>query len=426
MGLFRNAGRLVSRGLKPTQKLRLTRAGLSYLGVWIALMAAGLHQQVNLILLVAGLAFGPLVASYFVSLMALWNVRVVRRVSAWVFSGEPLAIDYSLANASRFYAALALSVEDLASPLDKHIPDAAAVLPAVDFARVAPGTTGRLKWQGPTPGRGRYRFSTLELVTRSPFGLMERRKIVPAACELLVYPKIGQLARRWNQIHRESNESTRGHKHDRSAQQQEYHGLRDYRPGDSQRLIHWRTTARIGKPMVKEFEQEHDQALAILIDPWLPRTKVTAEQREALEASICFAATVCLETCRHAGRRLLLGWTGPTPGVRQGPASIKLLHDLLEQLAVMQSSSEAQVSSLLDALPPAMLRDAVIVLVSTRAVNLAEEAENTVRLAGGSARGMVGRILNLDSSRGVLTDLIQLVGGGQRAMLRPKEAVNEI
>ena len=104
--------------------------------------------------------------------------------------------------------------------------------------------------------------------------------------------------------------------------------------------------------MVKEFEQQNEQDLAILLDPWLPRTKVTAEQREALEQAIRFAATVCLETCRRQGRRLLLGWTGPTPGVRQGPASVKLLHELLEQLAVLRPSAEGRLAALLDVLPP--------------------------------------------------------------------------
>ena len=40
--------------------------------------------------------------------------------------------------------------------------------------------------------------------------------------------------------------------------------------------IHWRTSARRGELMVKEFEQQNEQDLAILIDPWLPRTKVAA------------------------------------------------------------------------------------------------------------------------------------------------------
>ena len=159
--------------------------------------------------------------------------------------------------------------------------------------------------------------------------------------------------------------------------------------------------------MVKEFEQQNEQDLAILLDPWLPRTKVTPEQREALEQAIRFAATVCLETCRHQGRRLLLGWTGPTPGVRQGPASVKLLHELLEQLAVLRPSTEGSLGALFDALPPAILREAVLIVVSTRPINLIEEAERSARLSGTSARSLLGRVILLDASRGDLDDLIQ-------------------
>ena len=127
--------------------------------------------------------------------------------------------------------------------------------------------------------------------------------------------------------------------------------------------------------MVKEFEQLNDQDLAILVDPWLPRSKATPEQREALEQVIRFAATVSLETCRRHGRRLTLGWTGATPGVCQGPASVKLLHEVLGQLAVLRASAEGSLAPLLDALPPATLREAILIVVSTRPINLLEEAD---------------------------------------------------
>ena len=103
--------------------------------------------------------------------------------------------------------------------------------------------------------------------------------------------------------------------------------------------------------MVKEFEQQEEQDMAILLDPWLPRTKVEPAQRETLESAIRFAATLCVETCRHQGRRILLGCTGASPTIRQGPASIKLLHELLELLAVSRPTSEGYLSSLFDAIP---------------------------------------------------------------------------
>src|SRR5262249_35916154 len=229
--------------------------------------------------------------------------------------------------------------------------------------------------------------------------------------ELIVYPRLGQLSRRWFLVQRQATENRRGQRHDRSAQQIEYHGLRDYRSGDSPRWVHWRTSARRGELMVKEFEQQNEQDLALLVAPWFPRSKATYEQRESVEQVISFAATICLETCRHHGRRLVLGWTGPSPGVRHGPASVKLLHELLEQLAVLRASSEGGLAELLDVLPPVVLREAMIIVVSTRPLNLLEEADRSRRLAGTSARGIAGRISLLNASQG---DLI--------ALFRPSES----
>jgi uncharacterized protein (DUF58 family) len=389
-----------------THRARWTGAGLGYMGVWLLLLITGLYQQINLLVLTAGLTLGPIVASYVISRKMLSRVEVSRRLPDFVFAGQPLALDYILENRRTFSAALALEVVDELSPVDKSAPNATRVVPRIFFDRVPPGERGRIRWQGPGLARGKYTFGELILKTRAPFGLQERSKLIPMPASLVVYPAIGRLARRWHQIHRESVQTTRGRRHDRTAQQQEYHGLREYRAGDSMRWIHWRTSARLGHPMVKEFEQQNDQELAVLLDGWLPRSKVTGGQRIALERAVQFAATVCYETCRVSGRRILLGWTGPTPGVREGPASVKLLHEMLESLAILRGSPEGHLAALIDAMPPAVFREAMILVVSTRPVNLAEEAERSSRLAEASLRGLASRVVMLDASRGDLDPLI--------------------
>jgi hypothetical protein len=163
--------------------------------------------------------------------------------------------------------------------------------------------------------------------------------------------------------------------------------------------------------MVKEFEQQSDQDLAVLLDPWLPRSKASAEQREAVERAIRFCATVCLETCRGSGRRILLGWTGPSPAVKHGPASIRLLHELLTSLALLRSTPEGHVGGLLDALPAGMLRDAMLLIVTTRPINLAEEYERSSRLNESTGLRLTGRTLLLDASRGDLDNYIRFDGG---------------
>ena len=403
----RRLGRWLIWSLWPNQRLRWTREGVFYFFVWLGLLVTGLLQQINLILLVAGLAAGPMVGSIFVSASMLRKLRVSRRVPSYVFSGEPLSIDYTLENDRRWSAALALILDDDMVPADRSVSGPSNLLPEAFFPRVAGRSKARVRWEGVAPRRGKYRFRSLDLATRSPFGLLERRVSISETALLTVYPSVGHLTRRWQHIHREASETRRGTRHHLSTQQQEYHGLRDYRPGDSPRWIHWRTSARLGQPMVKEFEQQHEQDLAILVDPWLPRAKATAEQRDALEAAISFAATVCFETCRHPGKRLLLGWSGPTPGVRQGPASVKLLHEFLEQLATLRHSSEANLSTLLDVVPPSTLRESLLIVVSTRPINLAEEAERSSRFSATALRGLLGRVTLLDASKGDLANLIQ-------------------
>jgi uncharacterized protein (DUF58 family) len=387
--------------------VRFTRAGAGYLAVWLGLLATGLYQQYNLILLTAGLAAGPLAASLFMSASMLRKLTLTRRPPQQLFEGEPLVLDYTLKNTRRTTAALAVDAQEELDPQDKSIPGAQVVRPRVAFERVGPGVAQPLRWQGPPLVRGKYNFASTDLATRSPFGLLERRVVLDLRQQVLVYPKIGTLTRRWRQLQRDSKETRRGRRHDRTAQQQEYHGLRDYRSGDSRRWIHWRTTARTGELMVKEFEQENEQQIAILLDPWLPRSKVSPENREALEKAIRFTATTCVDACRQGGRALLLGWTGTSPGVLQGSATVRLLHEVLELLATMRGSPEGKLAGLFESLPPAIIREAVIVLVSTRHVELNDALRGSPLLTEASMRGLTSRLHLLDVSRGDLDPYIE-------------------
>lgn len=412
---LRKLARAATAALRPSQSMRWTREGYGYGLVWLLLLGTGLYQQINLVLLVAGLAAGPIVSSIFVTASALRGLVVVRRGPQFVFSGDPFTIEYTLENGRGrgrlgllgMGDVLAITLDDALTPDDPGAPAARALAPKVFFPKVAAGDRLRRSWRTEAPPRGRYRYEAVELVTRSPYGLLERRVILEQPGVVMVYPALGTLTRRWRSVFRQATETRRGRRHDRTAQQQEYHGLRDYRPGDSPRWIHWRTTARLGEPMVKEFEQQSEQDVAVLLDPWVPRTRATAEQREAVERAIRFCATVSLESCRGQGRRLLLGWTGPTPGLRHGMASTRLLHEALEALALLKSSAEGRLAPLIDLLPPPMLRDALLIVVSTRPVNLAEEFERSTRLVEAAGLRLTGRTILLDAARGDLDPYIR-------------------
>lgn len=67
---------------------------------------------------------------------------------------------------------------------------------------------------------------------------------------------------------------------------EEFVGLRDYRPGDPLRRIHWRSWARTGRPVVKEYQEEFFVRYALILDTFLPE-----DESEAFEAAVSAAAS---------------------------------------------------------------------------------------------------------------------------------------
>jgi uncharacterized protein (DUF58 family) len=71
----------------------------------------------------------------------------------------------------------------------------------------------------------------------------------------------------------------------------EFVGTRDYREGDSPRNIHWRSWARRGAPVVKEYQEEYFCRIALILDTFMPRAPTPA-QLEAFEAGVSVLASV--------------------------------------------------------------------------------------------------------------------------------------
>jgi len=102
----------------------------------------------------------------------------------------------------------------------------------------------------------------------------------------------------------------------------ELFGVREYRPGDSLRRIHWRSSARHGKLVVREFEPPGVQTLGIFVDPSPPSIEI-ADQIARIAAS---EAWDCI---REGGRVVLWG-----PGLEPThPSEARSLWPLLEWLA---------------------------------------------------------------------------------------------
>ena len=84
----------------------------------------------------------------------------------------------------------------------------------------------------------------------------------------------------------------------------------------------------------------------------------------------------------------------------------------------MRPVTEGGLAELFDVMPPAALREALLVIISTRAINLIEETERSSRFSGASARGLLGRVMMLNAAQGDLDSLFQFDDETTRDLLQ--------
>jgi uncharacterized protein (DUF58 family) len=213
------------------------------------------------------------------------------------------------------------------------------------------------------PRRGWYCFGRLLATSGYPFGLVRRRVVLREDMRVLVLPRPGKLVRE-RLRHQLRGVDPHGERvrrrgwRDESAQA-EVHGLRAFRPGDSPRLIHWRTSARRGELMVREMEDVPGDDLVLVLD-------TAAPAEESFEEAVRLAATVVWEWCRRRGDRLTLAIPeGDNWKIHDGVSGPEHALSLLQCLAEVSMSpfnhpEQGHVEELSRAVP----RTASVVIVS--------------------------------------------------------------
>lgn len=114
--------------------------------------------------------------------------------------------------------------------------------------------------------RGVYPLDDLRILLPDPLGFFQKsRKISSSPARLVILPKrypLPRLEMPGSATFRIGGEETSNS----IGNSGEFVGLREYRPGDPMRQIHWKSWAHTGKPMVKELEDTFYPRYALVID----------------------------------------------------------------------------------------------------------------------------------------------------------------
>ena len=122
-----------------------------------------------------------------------------------------------------------------------------------------------LPWSCVPLKRGNYKFDLAYVEIASPIGLWAVRKKVPVQAELRVYPNV--LKERNSLAALFLNRGQFGlHAQRQVGKGRDFEKLREYVPGDGYDEIHWKATARRGKPITKVFQIEKTQEVYVIVD----------------------------------------------------------------------------------------------------------------------------------------------------------------
>lgn len=214
------------------------------------------------------------------------------------------------------------------------------------------GQPNRLTYQTSCDRRGLYTFAPLRLGSRGPFGLFQTRHTLAVPGEILIYPAYYPLKRLRLFEKREFAEQSAL----RLGRGSQVVGTREYRSGDSLRQIHWRSTARTGQLVVKEFSDDEQQAFTVVLD--LQTGSSLGEGKVAtLETAVRLAATFGYYATRKNIPFRLLGaspqWTPPATSLSWWA--------ILNYLAKVQNDGHESLDRVLQRLP---LSTFVVVLIS--------------------------------------------------------------
>ena len=252
-------------------------AGIFFLIAW--------NREVNLLYGMFALVSATVIVAVILPRFALNGIEASRTLPAAAFEGEEIEISVTMANRGRAARFMVEAVDTVpaAPPHERE--------PLVFAGRLAGRTERGFGYRLACFKRGLYNVGPLRLRSAYPLGIAwsEREEDFSLA-PLLVYPSMFEITS-FPLIAAGSLVSSGMESLARAGGSDDFFGTREYRQGDSLRHIHWPSTARHDRLIVKEFEVRASTETTLLLD--LHRESDLGEEREStLEYGVRIAASI--------------------------------------------------------------------------------------------------------------------------------------
>ena len=392
------------------RRITITREGCYYLFVALFISGGAVGGEVNLMMLLAGIMLGPMLLQWRILSVSLRHLDLERRFPDYVSAGDPLRVQLVLHNDRKRIGSWCVLARDQIRNQGREKDSSKATSAHVFFPFTAAGTNSVTSYQWQLNRRGQYQFSGLRLISKFPFGLLRGTRKISADQTLLVCPRTGELKRKWFQVMEADRVGGQETYQAKGNAEGDYYGLRHWQPGDSRRWIHWRTSARLGKLAVRQFEQQRDRDIAVLLDLYLSPESLPAEEA-ALEVAVSMAATVIEDLGRQTGIQLMLACSGSTMHCWAASSSHLIAREIIHSLATVEGGPGAHLSDCISEMKEELRFGSQVVVISTRPENPQ------------AARQLAVKPVWIDCSSQQLAEYFQLSAPSIRENLGPADLV---
>lgn len=262
--------------------------------------------------------------SLLMSIFRVPAVKLSRIVADRCIAGAIVPFKITLTNTT------ASEVTDIGA-YEFRLPPQLTLLDPPQYATSIPaGRSETFTYQLATTKRGIYHLNGPTALSPFPYGLTQSTRFMPLPQRLVVYPAFKPL---------QTLNVPIGARHQPGGiallsnvgESMEFMGTREYRAGDRIRDIHQRTWARVGFPVVKQFQEELLTRVAIIVDTHLPNL----ESEAALEAALSMTAAIADHL---ASRDYVVDFfaAGPELYNLQSGRSLGYLDNILDILACIE------------------------------------------------------------------------------------------
>ncbi len=393
---------MLRRRQKALRQIYLTPEGWVFIVILGFIATGAVLRNVNLLILMAGLMFAPLIINWRIGVLRLKSLSAKRTLPHRIYAKQFFNVQWICNNQANFSAWNIQVLDEINRVENQRDPATDEMKPLhhdssqsgqrtisffqrfrnlrrrridgpsnarINFVQIGGHESEVASYRVYFARRGKYALGPAALMTSFPFGLVASRIRMPQTKIFYVAPQLGTLSLTWERRVQSAVVGSDALKRKRGLDDDEFYALRPWRSGDSKKHIHWRTSAKFGQPIVRQHDQPDNRDFAMLLDLHFEgKDQAYPHERFCLtcETALSFAATLILHLGTAVHGRIAVGVCGETNQICRSRNHREIVDQAMQRFALAEPTNDPNIIDTLLDLSRAVSDSTPLYVISSR------------------------------------------------------------